>query len=153
MWGSRGKQKKSKQIDSLIGQDSEVKGDIVFTGWLHVDGTVRGNILSDNESGSTLTLSEQGFIEGEVHVPNVIINGRVSGDVYACEHVELAVNAKVKGNVYYKLIEMAMGAEVNGNLVHTEEPPQGKPALGHDKPKKNGKGKEEPAPLPESAHD
>jgi len=37
--------------------------------------------------------------------------------------VELAPNAKVNGTVYYRLLEMAMGAEVNGQLVHTEEEP------------------------------
>jgi cytoskeletal protein CcmA (bactofilin family) len=38
--------------------------------------------------------------------------------VHALSHVELAAQARVHGNVYYSLIEMAMGAEVNGNLVH-----------------------------------
>ena len=41
------------------------------------------------------------------------------GDVYANERVELA-NARVSGTVYYRLLEMAMGAEVNGKLVHSE---------------------------------
>jgi cytoskeletal protein CcmA (bactofilin family) len=36
-------------------------------------------------------------------------------------HIELAPQARVKGNVYYSLIEMAMGAEVNGSLVHRSE--------------------------------
>ena len=48
----------------------------------------------------------------------MILNGSVQGDVYASEHIELAPNARITGNVYYNLIEMAMGAEVNGNLVH-----------------------------------
>jgi cytoskeletal protein CcmA (bactofilin family) len=41
--------------------------------------------------------------------------------VFATERVELAANARVSGTVYYRLLEMAMGAEVNGKLVHTEE--------------------------------
>ena len=66
-------------------------------------------------------MSERGTIEGEVKVPNVVINGTIIGDVHASGHVELAAQAKVHGNVYYSLIEMAMGAEVNGNLVHRPE--------------------------------
>jgi len=66
-------------------------------------------------------LSERGTIEGEVKVPNVVVNGSVIGDVHAAGHVELASQARVHGNVYYSLIEMAMGAEVNGKLMHQIE--------------------------------
>ena len=51
----------------------------------------------------------------------MVANGTVIGDVHALAHVELAAQARVHGNVYYSLIEMAMGAEVNGNLVHRTE--------------------------------
>lgn len=114
---SSGKKRKVAKIDSLIGQNTEIKGDIIFSGGFHVDGKVIGNLQAE-ESSSLLTLSDHGVIEGEVRVPNVILNGKVLGDVYATERVELAANARVTGNVYYNLIEMAIGAEVNGNLVH-----------------------------------
>jgi len=65
-----------------------------------------------------LVLSDRGQIEGEVRVPLVVINGQVTGDVYASERVELSSQGQVNGNVYYNLLEMAMGAEVNGNRVH-----------------------------------
>ena len=116
-----GKSKKPKQtthIDSLIGQNSEIQGDVIFSGGLHVDGKVKGNVIAAEGNDSVLTLSERGVIEGEVKVPNVVVNGTVIGDVHALSHVELAAQARVHGNVYYSLIEMAMGAEVNGNLVH-----------------------------------
>lgn len=126
MFGKRKKIKASK-IDSLIGRQTEIFGDLRFTGWLHVDGTVKGNVVGDDESTSVLTLSEHGTVEGEVRVPNVILNGVVIGDVHARNQIELAANARISGNVYYQVIEMAMGAEVNGNLVHrgeqTEEEP------------------------------
>lgn len=127
MWGNMKKPKQSAKIDSLIGQNSEIHGDVRFSGGLHVDGTIRGNVLSEEGSGSVLTLSERGLIEGEVKVPNVVLNGTIVGDVHALEHIELAARARVNGNVYYNLIEMAMGAEVNGNLVHRSE--AGKPVV------------------------
>ena len=71
-----------------------------------------------------LVLSDKGSIEGEVRVPYIIVNGLVIGDIYASESVELAQNARITGNVYYNRIEVAMGAEVNGSLVHREEAPQ-----------------------------
>ena len=59
---------------------------------------------------------------GDINAPHVIINGTVNGDVYASAHLELAEKASINGSVYYNLIEMAMGASVNGNLVHQREP-------------------------------
>lgn len=112
---------KSTKIDTLIGQNSELHGDVIFSGGLHVDGVIKGNIYAESDSGSILSVSERGLIEGEVRVPNIVLNGSVKGDVHAAEHVELAENARVTGNVYYKLIEMVRGAEVNGNLVHRSD--------------------------------
>jgi len=118
MWGNNRK-RRSTRIDTLIGQHSEVMGDIKFSGGLHIDGTIKGNVIAESDSHSMLSLSEQGTIEGEVNVPFVVLNGVVIGDVHGSEHVDLAVKARVTGNVYYNLIEMAIGAEVNGKLVHT----------------------------------
>jgi cytoskeletal protein CcmA (bactofilin family) len=120
-WGKRKKNRLATKVDSLVGQNTLILGDIQFTGRLHVDGTVRGNVEADENEGSMLTVSDRGTIEGEVRVPNVILNGLVNGDVYALQYVELAPRAKVQGNVYYTLIEMAVGAEVNGQLVHASE--------------------------------
>ncbi len=121
------KRKRAKKVDSFIGRQSELSGDLRFSGGLYVDGTIRGNVYADDDDSAFLALSEHGIIEGEVNVPNIQLNGAVSGDVRASSHVELAANARVTGNVYYRLIEMAMGAEVNGKLVHMEEPTE--PAL------------------------
>ncbi len=115
------KKRASAKIDSLIGQNTLLTGDVEFSGGFHIDGKLKGSVRSIDPA-SMLTLSDQGVVEGDVHVPNIILNGTVIGDVYASERVELASNAKVIGNVYYNLIEMAMGAEVNGNLVHKAEP-------------------------------
>jgi len=83
-----------------------------------VDGVIQGNVIAEGEGRSVLILSEHGRIEGEVRVPQVVLNGTVIGDVHASERIELASKARVTGNVYYSLIEMAIGAEVNGSLVH-----------------------------------
>ena len=123
---------RSPKIDSLIGRNTEVHGDLRFSGGLHVDGTVRGNVLAQEDSNAVMTLSEHGTVEGEVRVPNVVLNGTVVGDVYATARIELAPNARITGNVYYRLIEMAMGAEVNGSLVHSLEDNEPKLKLGHE---------------------
>lgn len=130
MFNNRKKFRATK-IDSLIGKNTELDGDVRFVGGLHVDGTIRGNVMADAESRSMLTLSDHGTIEGEVRVPNIYLNGTVTGDVHASGYVNLASSARVNGNVYYTLIEMAMGAEVNGNLVRLSDTVEAKAALTH----------------------
>ena len=111
----------SAKVDTIIGQQTRIEGNIHFTGGLHIDGHIKGNIVSGEGSASVLTVSEHGSIEGNVQVPTVILNGTVTGDVSTEERIELAAKAQVNGNVFYNLIEMAMGAAVNGNLVHQTE--------------------------------
>lgn len=115
----------SARIDTLVGQGTEVNGDLMFAGGLHVDGRINGNVAAEEGSSSILILSEFGHIEGDVRVPNIVINGQIVGDVHGSTRVELAPKSRIKGSVYYNLIEMAIGAEVNGALVH--QPNDGKP--------------------------
>jgi cytoskeletal protein CcmA (bactofilin family) len=111
----------SAKVDTIIGQQTQISGDLHFSGGLHVDGYIKGNVIANEGTTSVLTVSEHGRIEGDVLVPNVILNGSVTGDVHCVERIELAVKAKVTGDVHYNLIEMAMGAEVNGSLLHQTE--------------------------------
>jgi len=115
------KKRKSMNVETLIGQNTQITGDVHFSGGLHIDGVIKGSVIAEEGSSSVLRLSEFGRIEGEVRVPTINLNGTVNGDVHASQGVELASKARVNGNVYYQLIEMAMGAEVNGNLVHESE--------------------------------
>ena len=79
------------------------------------------NVLSAEDGGAaTVIISEEGSVKGEIRVPNVVINGQVEGNVYASARVELAARARVKGNVYYELIEMQLGAMVDGQLLHEQ---------------------------------
>jgi len=122
MWGN-GKKNKADKVDTLIGRQTELHGNIDFSGGLRVEGKIQGNVTADNEGPTLLVLSDKGIIEGEIRAPCVVVNGLVIGDIYSAETVELAANARITGNVYYNRIEVAMGAEVNGNLVHLDEEP------------------------------
>lgn len=108
-------------INTLVGNETRVHGDIQFVGGAHVDGFVKGNVKALDDSNAVLSISETGTVEGGVTVPHLLLNGTVKGDVVVSERVELGQTARVIGNVQYKLIEMAIGAEVNGKLVHESE--------------------------------
>ncbi len=113
--------RRNVSIETLVGASTRVSGDLFFTGASHVDGIVNGGVIAEGEGDSTLSVSENGEIHGNVQVPNVVLNGLVKGDVIASARVELGPTARVIGNVYYNLIEMAIGAEINGKLVHQRD--------------------------------
>lgn len=106
-------------VHTLIADGTEIKGDISFSGGLHIQGKVIGNIASDSDQGQ-LIIGESGSVEGEVKVPRVIVNGHVNGNIHSSEHLELAEKAEVQGNVFYNVIEMLIGARVNGKLVRQD---------------------------------
>jgi cytoskeletal protein CcmA (bactofilin family) len=113
------KKVKSSKIDTLVGQGVEITGDIRFQGGLHLDGVVNGNVSSmENADGAVLVISDEGRVEGDVYVAYAVINGEVIGNVYASEKLELSSRARISGNVEYNLLEMASGAEINGQMLH-----------------------------------
>jgi cytoskeletal protein CcmA (bactofilin family) len=105
------------RIDTLIGKGARVQGDIEYQGGMHLDGAVAGSVRSGPEPDSTLSVSVTGSIEGSVEVPNVLLEGRVKGDIRARERIVLGASARVEGDVYYGVIEMTLGAQIMGKLV------------------------------------
>jgi len=106
---------------TLIANNCEVAGDVHFSDHLLINGTIKGDIFAQPGSKAIVTISEKGRVKGDIRVPNVIVNGKVFGDIHSDKHVELAAKAEIKGNVYYNLIEMVMGSRVDGNLVHVQK--------------------------------
>jgi cytoskeletal protein CcmA (bactofilin family) len=123
----KGNDRPSVDVDTLIGARVTVRGDIVFSGGLHIDGTLVGSVGAEPGAEAVLVVSERGRVEGEIRVPHVVINGTINGDIHAAAKVELASKARVNGNIHYRLLEMAAGAEVNGRIVH-EDPAATAPA-------------------------
>ena len=109
-------------FETLIGKNTRVQGNVKFTGGLHLDGVIEGDVsVEDNKAGS-LSISEHGYVKGKVNVTVLMLNGKIDGDVIVKERVSLAANARVNGNLHYKLIEMSVGASVNGQLAHHDKP-------------------------------
>jgi cytoskeletal protein CcmA (bactofilin family) len=125
------KPSKKAEIDTLIGAKTRINGDVEFVGGLHLDGYINGNVKSEPGGGTTLSVSEQGCIEGSVIVTNIVLNGIVKGDIEAADRVEMGPKARVLGSVHYTTIETAVGAQINGKLIHRAEaaPRSGDPAV------------------------
>ncbi|MEP7044225.1 MAG: polymer-forming cytoskeletal protein [Dokdonella sp.] len=110
-------------INTLIAEGTRIRGDVHFSGGLHLEGMIDGSISAEG-ADSVLTLSEKGRINGEVRVSNAVVNGTVHGDIFVGERLELAGNARIEGNVHYKVLEMAAGAQINGKMLYQSEPPR-----------------------------
>ena len=121
--GSKQENRPAAAVDTLIGRQTELHGDVHFSGGLHVDGKIKGKIIADDDKSTVLSVSETGQIEGDVRVSHVVLNGTIIGDVYAAQRITLSSKARVSGNVYYRLIEMTSGATVNGQLVYQGDTP------------------------------
>lgn len=106
-------------VDALIGPQVVIRGDVIFSGGLYVEGRILGKVIAEDGAQAMLTLAEQGHIEGEIRAAVVVLSGRLDGDVHASERIELTPSARVTGNVHYQVVEMNAGAQLNGRLVHT----------------------------------
>ena len=113
-------EKQAGRIDTLIGRTAQVRGDLDFTGGLHLDGRVDGNLRA---SDGSLSVSEHGIVAGSVAVPQVLLDGAVTGDIRAAGRVVLGPKSSVEGDVYYGAIEMAPGARIKGRLLRLAGPP------------------------------
>ncbi len=103
---------------SLIAAGAELVGDMRFQGAVQVDGKVTGNLLATE---GLVRVSVGGLVEGEVRAPHIVIDGEVIGDVFASGHLELGARSRVRGNLHYALMEMAMGAQIEGRLHHIKD--------------------------------
>ena len=120
MFDRKKKYAPQKRIDCLIGTGTTVTGNVSFTGGLRVDGVVQGNVSTANGEDGTLVVSEQARVDGEIKVSHVVVNGTVNGAITANDFLELQPKAKVVGDIEYRVLEMHLGAVVQGRLKQAE---------------------------------
>ena len=107
-----------KKDMTLIAKDAELVGDITFSSQLVVNGLLRGSVTAE-ETGAAMTVSPDGRVVGDIRAPTVLIHGRVDGTVYSLEHLEIADGAIIQGDLHYSVLQMHMGASVQGRLIHS----------------------------------
>ena len=104
------------KINTLIGTDISIIGDIFYEGIVHVEASVEGSLIALKDKNSKLFINKTCVIKGNVDGTDVAINGTVYGNVYVHNLLQLGSDAFVKGNIYYKSIEMEVGAKIDGRL-------------------------------------
>ena len=114
MWLNR---KKQPAIRSLIGEGTQVHGELHFDAGLRIDGEVLGDVIATAPS-SLLVISENARVQGKVMAGHVIINGQIQGPVIATQLLELQPKARIVGDVHYEALEMHQGATIDGVMKH-----------------------------------
>ena len=111
---------KNRQDDvvTLVAVGSTLYGSLSFAHQLYVNGRIEGDVESVGDDDARIVISATGSVVGDISVPNVVIHGRVEGNVQAAKRVELGAQAAVRGDVCYRLMEMQLGAVVEGQLLH-----------------------------------
>ncbi|MDN5864837.1 MAG: polymer-forming cytoskeletal protein [Gammaproteobacteria bacterium] len=150
------KRRSHAEIETLIGAETTLSGDVNFSNGLYLEGRIEGNVSGTDEE-ARLDIQEAGYVTGEVHVANVEVNGTIEGELHASGRLVLGPSAQIKGDVFYNVLEMAAGAQVNGKLVYRKN---GEPlAIEHkkaksreqDRPSRSGTGESSEQEKPSKA--
>src|SRR5277367_6226032 len=91
---------------TVLTSDCEFKGALAFSGELELHGRLEGTIESE---GGALTIGEQALIKAEIRVNDVLIYGKVQGNVYATGRIELRGKAEVYGDLHSNRLAMDDG--------------------------------------------
>ena len=107
---------KQKVSSTLIEVGTLIKGEIIFDNELFIMGEVEGDLNSDSDLAK-LVVSKTGKVQGEIRVPNVVVNGTIVGNVRASEKLEISGTARIFGDLHYSTIEIQGGSLITGRLV------------------------------------
>jgi len=101
---------------SLISTNLHVEGNLRSEGEIQVDGTVNGDVTA-----LSLTIGEQGAVNGEVIAGKILVRGRVNGRIRSQE-VQLTKSAHVVGDIHHDSLGIESGAHVEGHFKRSERP-------------------------------
>ncbi|MBM3360764.1 MAG: polymer-forming cytoskeletal protein [Betaproteobacteria bacterium] len=110
------KKNKAHTIDTLVDKDVTVRGNVTYSGGIRVDGAIYGNLTELPGTAGTLIMGNKSLIKGNISAHTAIIGGDVNGNIVCAEYIELHGNARIMGNIEYKVIEIHSGAKVYGRL-------------------------------------
>jgi len=110
----RQKEIEEGRITGFFDKDTEIKGDLKFKGSFRIDGRFKGKIDSD----SILIVGEQGRVDADINIGNIIINGEVKGNIQAHERAEVNSKGRVIGTIVTPKLVVDEGAYLEASC-HT----------------------------------
>ena len=100
-----------KQIDTLIAQQCTLEGDLTTQNSIKVDGQIKGTLRAEGRA----IIGETGVVKGDVHAADLLVLGRLEGNVFA-QRLHLQATANIHGNITTESLQVNPGARYHGSV-------------------------------------
>jgi cytoskeletal protein CcmA (bactofilin family) len=109
---------KEGKIDTLIGKDTVIKGDLRSSGSVKIDGQIEGNIAVKE----SIVIGKDAMVKGNSSCRNAIIGGKIQGNIEAQELLEYQSGAQMVGDITCKGLIVQEGVLFEGNCRMAQKP-------------------------------
>lgn len=106
-----------ENVDTIIGINVNLKGNLKNKGSIQVNGSIEGEIRSDE----SITIGETASVKGPVVAKTIEISGSVKGLVEASEKLEINPTGKVVGDINVKTLIIKPGAVFVGKSIMPDQ--------------------------------
>lgn len=101
----------NKKLESIVGKNSNIIGELNVSGTLRVDGMVQGKINAD-----CVIVSESAMVKGDIKARAIIVGGKVEGNLYGEEMIEIKAKGTVLGEIFTNKFFVSQGGILNGRV-------------------------------------
>jgi cytoskeletal protein CcmA (bactofilin family) len=102
---------------ATIAKSLEIKGEVICSDWLYIDGKVEGSI---SQPGGRVTISRDAQVAANISAREVVVLGEVRGNIDASDHVDMRNESSLIGNVITQRISIGDGAFFAGSMEISE---------------------------------
>jgi len=99
-------------INTIIGPNSELTGNIESGGFTRIDGSIRGDVRAKGR----VVIGERARVKGNVSGTNITVGGVVCGNVVSDGHLVILSTAIVIGDIITRRIQADDGSFISGRV-------------------------------------
>jgi cytoskeletal protein CcmA (bactofilin family) len=101
----------NKKMESIIGKNSDISGELNVSGTLRIDGMVRGKLNAE-----CVIVSESAMVKGDIKARTIIVGGKVEGNLIGEEMIEIKPKGAVLGEIFTNKFFVIEGGTFNGRV-------------------------------------
>lgn len=101
-----------QEVYSMIGKGIKIKGELIGDEDVVIEGFVEGKIKMEK----SLNVGERGVVNADINAKVVRVSGKVEGNIYASDLIQLLPTSHVRGNLFSTKIIISEGANFQGKI-------------------------------------
>jgi cytoskeletal protein CcmA (bactofilin family) len=115
------------KIENVVGRSCTARGDLMADGAFRVDGTIEGSV----ESKASVVVAESGSVTGNVRATDVVVAGKVHGNVRCSGHLEILGTGSIQGDIEVSSLRIETGgvfagaSRMGGKFIDSKTEPDG----------------------------